>query len=83
MKEFAAADVRSFVSISNATAERDFTVNQYVWYLIALSDKDRNAMMSYDPDVNRGNSIERDLCKKTKQPKHMAMSTCDDRFLMF
>ena len=78
MKEFAAADVRSFVLISNATAERPFKVDQYVWCLTALSDKDISAMMSYD--VNRG---KRDLCKKTKQPKHMAMSTFDDRFLIF
>ena len=50
MKEFPAADVRSFVSISNATAEKAFKVNQYM-FGASLSDKDRNAMMSCEPDV--------------------------------
>ena len=39
MKEFAPADVRSFVSFYNATAERAFKVNQYVWCLTAQAMK--------------------------------------------
>ena len=73
------------VPISNATAEKAFKCNQYVWCLTALSDKDRNAMMSYGPDVNRGEHNWEGLVQKDKATKTYGhvISTFVDRFLIF